>query len=65
MNVCQTAQALPHVSLCVCAIGLEMIKHLLDVEQAIALAKLAHVTQPAAGVLHLPLDAELEAAKCG
>ena len=42
-----------------------MIKHLLDVEQAIALVKLAHVTQPAAGVLHLPLDAELEAAKYG
>ena len=32
----------------------------LDFEQTIALAKLTHVTQPAAGVLHLPLDAELE-----
>ena len=42
-----------------------MIKHLLNVEQAIALARLTHVTQPAAGVLHLPLESELEAAKCG
>ena len=49
---------LPNVSLCVFTISLEMIKHLLDIEEAIALSKLAHVAQPAAGVLHRPLDTE-------
>lgn len=52
------------VSLCVC-LPPDVPDDLLDFEQAIALAKLTHVTQPAAGVLYLPLDAELEAAKCG